>query len=643
MIVAVGARWSYEEAYDNVADGSWYMGSHNEEATLAWGESYVMMSLASMYRATGHPMYLDRLAEHVDAVLEQRDDVRGVTDYRGVSGACWRNVSYQPEPYCYVVHTGMLIYPMAEFAAFVEASNLGDEAAYDGETFGEKATRYLMEAEASVAEHEDQWNAAGYYVFRPDADFLTYPGVDLPLNQSNAMGRALVILATLTGDADHQAKATALAQRMRDQVTVGGDGAYLWNYWGGALSGDGEDISHAAINVDFAALAAEHDFVWTEADVLGMARTFVQRVYVDDGTVTDFMGGGGAVNGSGYRPQVGRWLRVARTHTAVYTAVRDLFRQDYAADSLGSGSVLLGWALLAEHEPLHCAPFFYSVDWDDQGDVREATAYGANILTVPYALDTGCIVPTQVDVPRATEVQQWDGAAYHRVASWRPTGGMADRFVPFEPQWPFVYSDNGVLFQFADTFVEGDGIVVAEHPGFVDPVITSTPPAELDEGASLDYTLTGDFEGPHWWRLVEGPGAARLDPDTGVLSWTPDAAGNAAFTVRLEVDHGAVEQEFTISVVGEPGGESSSSGTGGEGEEAGEAGDGEGEDGTAGEDGGSAPTAGDAGGSGETGDTTSPQRGDEGDGCGCRTRGSGSPAWLMFGLLGLAVRPRRWT
>src|SRR5688500_138224 len=114
LVLAVSARWSYEDAYDNVEGGAWYEGVNNEDASLAWGEGYVMSSLAAMYRATTHPMYLDRLAEHIDAVLAQRDDARGVADYRGVSGACWRNMSYQAEPYCYAVHTGQIITPMLE-------------------------------------------------------------------------------------------------------------------------------------------------------------------------------------------------------------------------------------------------------------------------------------------------------------------------------------------------------------------------------------------------------------------------------------------------------------------------------------------------------------------------------------------------
>jgi len=205
---AVSARWSFEQAYDNVNDGDWYLDYDNETATLAWGEAYVMMSLASMYRATLDPMYLDRLAQHIDGVLAQRDDARGEADYRGVSGACWRNLHYQPDnqPYCYVVHTGMITYPIVEYARLVRVHGLADELAPDGESHGDKATRYIAAVEQSIAFHEDQWNPAGYYVFRPDATFLDYAGTDVPLNQSNALGRTLVILGALTGNESYREK-----------------------------------------------------------------------------------------------------------------------------------------------------------------------------------------------------------------------------------------------------------------------------------------------------------------------------------------------------------------------------------------------------------------------------------------------------
>jgi hypothetical protein len=63
---------------------------NNETGALAWGQAYVLLALVRMYETTNDTVYLDRLVENIDSVLEQRDQARGVADYRGVSGPVWR-------------------------------------------------------------------------------------------------------------------------------------------------------------------------------------------------------------------------------------------------------------------------------------------------------------------------------------------------------------------------------------------------------------------------------------------------------------------------------------------------------------------------------------------------------------------------
>ncbi|HWB80439.1 MAG TPA: Ig domain-containing protein [Nannocystaceae bacterium] len=547
LVWAVSARWAYEDAYDNVEGGAWYEGQNNESATLAWGESYVMSSLAAMYRVTNHPMYLDRLAEHVDALLLQRDDARGVMDWRGESGACWRNISYQePTPYCYAVHTGMLVTPMLEFVAAVETSPWAEQPSYDGETLASKAERYLVAAQESVAAHEFEWNANGYYVF-PDVPNLPAAGQVQPLNQSNALGRAHILLAELTGDADQLAKATALASRFRASITTGGDGAFVWNYGAGAYASPGEDISHAAINVDFAVRAAQAGIVFDDVEIAAFVATFRERVYVNDATFADHVGGG-ATNDSSYRAQIGRWTLLSPWSATTYAAVRDAYDRDYPASDIGSGSLLLGWGLLAEHEPKLCAPFFYVADWDDQGAAREATAYGANLQTIPGSLDTSCLVPVDHDAPRNTVVAQWDGDAYHRVAEWAASGDFVTKHIPYDPRFPFVYASDGVLFEFEDSFVDGNGIVVHEPLELVPPTIDSVAPTTAMLDAALDYAPVASGDEPRWWSLIAGPAQARIDYATGVIDWTATEPGAYDFTIRLDNRVGTAEQSFTVEV-----------------------------------------------------------------------------------------------
>ncbi len=550
--LAVSARYAFEQAYDNVASGDWYRDRNNETATLAWGEAYVMMGLAAMFRATGDPLYLDRLAWHADGVLLQRDDARGVSDYRGVSGACWRDLHYQPndEPYCYVVHSGQLCLPLVDFARLVRQAGLERVMAYDGQAFGDKADAYVTACEQTVAYHEDQWNSSGYYVFRPDASFLPYAGRDLPLNQSNALGRVLFALYDVTGTSEYLVKATALAVRFRNQVTIAADGSALWNYWGGAYEAYGEDISHAALNLNFALDAADHGAAFTEADIAAMAATFTERIYRDDETFADRIGGGSAVNGSSYRPQIGRWVPLTPVRSSIYAAIRQAYEQDYPPDSVGSGSILLGWAYLAQFEPISCTHFFYYVDWADEGSHQRATACCANILTVPSALDEPCLMAIQAHVQRSATVAQWDGQAYHDLLIWTPTSGFETKYLAYEPAWPHVYWQGGVLFQFADSFSPSEAIEIQKAVSIQTPTITSTPPRSGDVGTTVTYDAQATGDEPLWWRLVEGPSAARMDHATGTLTWLADRPGPANFRIAVDNDFGTAEQVFVVQVEG---------------------------------------------------------------------------------------------
>ncbi|GAB3433561.1 hypothetical protein [Flindersiella endophytica] len=54
------------------------------------GQAYVLLALVRMYETTKDTVYLDHLIRNADTVLAQRDQERGVADYRGVSGPVWR-------------------------------------------------------------------------------------------------------------------------------------------------------------------------------------------------------------------------------------------------------------------------------------------------------------------------------------------------------------------------------------------------------------------------------------------------------------------------------------------------------------------------------------------------------------------------
>src|SRR5690606_18263011 len=188
---------------------------------------------------------------------------RGVTDYRGRSESCWQatRADYTAEPYCFAVHTGMIAAPMVEAAAIIRADlTLSARVIASGETLGSRAEAYVAAGEAAAAVHADEFRTdganRGYYVFRPNATFLAGAGQAVPLNMMNAMGLLHLALHAATGDPTHLDRARRLAGFLRAQLTIATDGGYAWNYRAGTYVAPGEDVSHAAINVDFAARAA---------------------------------------------------------------------------------------------------------------------------------------------------------------------------------------------------------------------------------------------------------------------------------------------------------------------------------------------------------------------------------------------------
>jgi len=551
---AATSRYRYEEANASINGGDGYKTADNTQATLAWGESYILMSYMAMWRGTGDRMYLDRLADHADHVLLGRDDLAGVTEYNGLSSPCWRNAKYQPanELYCYVVHSGMLTWPMIDFAAVVyDAPALWDLPTWDGTTYKDKADLYVQRVEETVAFHAFQWSdgpgaGEGHYVFDPGATFLAYAGQEMPLNQQNALGRTLVTLHLVTGNPAYLDKASRLATRFKNQLTLQG-GAYLWNYWGGTYAAPGEDISHAAINVDFARLCAESGIVFDGVDLVRFGGTFFTKVYKDSATLADNVGGTGSVNGSSYKPQTGRWLNLSPYDPPVYAIVRNVY--DGYATATGSGSVVLGFALLARHEPQALPYFFYYVDWAQVGDVMTATANNANILAAPPDPDARYIVPITYSSAVPVTGQQWDDEAYHTVARWAATGGAWEtRWLAYLPEWWHPYWSDGALFQFTEAPFAG--IQVKTSPAPVMPEILTADLPDAWVGGAYDVTLEAAGDGPFEWTLLGGPGGLALSWDGGVLSWAavPDLPGVWTVEVRLSSDWGSDTVSLTLTV-----------------------------------------------------------------------------------------------
>ena len=182
----------------------------------------------------------------------------------------------------------------------------------------------------------------------------------------------MIVLWRLTGDARYYDKILRLATRFKRSLKLTPEGAYVWLYWQRPgvyqVSGTGEDISHAALNVTFAHDAFQTGLVFDEEDMRRFARTLAALVLrsparsVRDAcgrefelpNISDAVTGGAAVNG--YWNAVIRWFELARFDPEVWPRVDRVM--NYIAQSqicgrpaAGGPTMLLGQALALLYKP----------------------------------------------------------------------------------------------------------------------------------------------------------------------------------------------------------------------------------------------------------------------------------------------------
>ncbi len=547
---SVTARLTFDKLDAKLNNGNGYKHSDNEYGTLAWGESYIMMGYISMYEKTREVYYLDKLADHIDNVLNKRDDVRGIKDYRGLINPCWINISYSDKPRCYLVHSGMITYPIAKFVYLVYNDRvLWYETTYDGRTYREKADLYLAKIEETVEAHNDQWRVysdEGYYISPKDYAFQEER--ELPLNHSAAMGRTLVFLYRATGKDEYLDKIARLAYHIKKSLHLTDNNSYIWNKYG--RKGEIEDISHAAIVVDFAIQCYLAGIVFTEEDMRCFANTFFNNIYIDSQTICDYVDGEGSTNSPDYQSQIGRWLNLTPYNPSIYSIVKSIL-EDYQGEI--DGSILLTFANLARWEMSRGSFTFHPREWDDQGDKMQADTYSANISFNPPNLDNPYIICLDYISYNPTSLEQWNGREYIGIAKLAPTEGRKrSEYFAYHPDLYFRYNTAGVIFQFRDdNFQEGKGIILYKLDPVIPPAIVSFPRGIAKVGEVYNYDedrrakAIGD-EPILWSALL--PVDLRIDPRSGKITWIPRKAGKYRAEIIVENDAGATHQAWLIEV-----------------------------------------------------------------------------------------------
>lgn len=273
---------------------------------IAWGESYQLSALVEMFDATRDEKYAPLIVKLSDWIAKSRDDRQGLRDeLRDKIGTAWSSTNYtKGARYAWAVHTGMIVAPMARFAAVVRSDPRLKER------WGSDADRLLKIAEEAVAVHDEEYREGPGvnegYVYCP------YLKKHLPLNMQNALARAWLAMDDATQTPKHRERITRLAQFLKNRLRPMDDGTYAWAYWPPLENAaeSFEDISHASINVDFMVLCFEHKIVFTLGDLARVEQTLMKRVWLADDRIADTVGGGDKFNK--HRPALLRWARLGR-------------------------------------------------------------------------------------------------------------------------------------------------------------------------------------------------------------------------------------------------------------------------------------------------------------------------------------------
>ncbi|MFA6243695.1 MAG: hypothetical protein WC655_22320 [Candidatus Hydrogenedentales bacterium] len=255
--------------------------SNNDQSALAWGLTYRMRSLNTMYRATRDPKYLEANLEAARAVVAMRDDKRDKKLWTGEIAKAWGCELYATERgrAVFTVHTGVIVYPILDCLVLTR------ECPELRKRLGEEYAQILKAMEEAIAFHDLEWRdgpgkGEGHYISlnqEPSCDSKPQPG-----NRQSAMGCALWPAWKLTHNPLYRDRAKAIATYMLNRLTPSPDGAYYWPYWlpeqavtepAPKETVQGEDSSHASLTALFPMLLAEDGVVFKKKAMKRLANT----------------------------------------------------------------------------------------------------------------------------------------------------------------------------------------------------------------------------------------------------------------------------------------------------------------------------------------------------------------------------------
>jgi hypothetical protein len=294
----------------------------NDQGALAWGLSYRMLSLNTMYRVTRRPIYLEANKRCVLAAANATDDKRGKILWTGAVAPVWGCELYSGRGRAaFAVHTGIIAWPMLEFVRLADG--------IDGLLSESERTEIVRTVMRALAYHDPQWRdgpgeGEGHYIGKDQEPVCE--DRPLPGNRLSAMGLALWESWLLDEHETHRDRARALGRYFQNRLAVGTDGAYYWSYWlpesrvvgtVNRLEIQGEDLSHGGLTVQLAFTLAAANEVFEREDLARFARTATEGFARLKGGVLLGSVNGDPASNPAYVGGATAWLALADSHPEV--------------------------------------------------------------------------------------------------------------------------------------------------------------------------------------------------------------------------------------------------------------------------------------------------------------------------------------
>lgn len=248
---------------------------------LCWNEGHYQHALLNLWELTRERRWLEIAVERMDGVWALTGErLIALDGVWGVPRPTWYTEGDELGAAISLI-TGVIIYPMARLLRAVWT----DPALAD---LRARVEPWVPPLRRAIAEHDVEWvelpeGSGAYlepYVKGPRRVYPSGGSRICPLNRMFFLAMPMLILGRLLGNDVYLDRVRRMAVFFRDALEETEHGAYVWEYESGYYPAMGEDISHAACQVDFAEWCAREGIEIDQDDLRSIALTLSEHIFV---------------------------------------------------------------------------------------------------------------------------------------------------------------------------------------------------------------------------------------------------------------------------------------------------------------------------------------------------------------------------